>query len=166
MDKITYCGLALICLVLVAATPADFVKGRVLRVTDLNSLEVKFEGGVHTVRLLGIAVMPPWHPVRGRDPYAESGAAFARDELSGQDAYLEFSETQHHPGGLVWAYVWTERPERIDKDSVRALMFNAQLILRGYAIEASNIPDDTYAEYFAEFQREARLSNRGLWQLQ
>lgn len=42
-------------------------------------------------------------------------------------------------------------------------MFNAKLVLDGYAEPSTYNPDVTYSEHFVTFAREARNQNKGLW---
>jgi micrococcal nuclease len=50
-----------------------------------------------------------------------------------------------------------------DEKEIRSKMFNARLILNGYAEPSTYNPDVKYSVLFAEFAREARSSNTGLW---
>jgi|GEM_PF-4765301 Staphylococcal nuclease homologue. len=45
-------------------------------------------------------------------------------------------------------------------------MYNAKLLLEGYAQIATYPPDVKYADLFTKFQREARENNKGLWGVQ
>lgn len=45
-------------------------------------------------------------------------------------------------------------------------MFNAKLLLEGYAQLLTIPPDVKYVDYFTKFQTEARENGRGLWGLQ
>jgi len=44
-------------------------------------------------------------------------------------------------------------------------MFNAILVLAGYAQVATYPPNIKYVDYFTKFQSEARESNAGLWSI-
>ncbi len=45
-------------------------------------------------------------------------------------------------------------------------MFNAILVLEGYAQVMTVPPNVKYSDYFVKFQREAKEQNKGLWNLE
>ena len=51
----------------------------------------------------------------------------------------------------------------MDENEIRTKMFNAYLILKGFAESSTFIPDVKYHAYFVKFTREARDRNTGLW---
>ena len=64
------------------------------------------------------------------------------------------------------AYVWLKEPtakDLEDEASIRENMYNARLLLDGYAQLMTIQPNSRYANLFVHFQREARQDNRGLW---
>jgi micrococcal nuclease len=50
-----------------------------------------------------------------------------------------------------------------NQEEIRGKMFNARLLLEGYAQTMTIQPNSRYAELFVRFQREAKTNNRGLW---
>ena len=56
--------------------------------------------------------------------------------------------------------IWTQEPEN-DRDvqEIREKMFNAQLILDGFAEVATFYPDVKYSDYFRYFAREDLIRN-------
>ena len=64
------------------------------------------------------------------------------------------------------AYVWLKEPatqELDDEAAIRQYMFNAKLLLGGYAQLMTIQPNSRYANLFVHFQREARQEKKGLW---
>ena len=63
--------------------------------------------------------------------------------------------------------MWLEEPSKKDMDNnesaIRAKMFNAKLLLEGYAQVMTVQPNSLYSEIFVRFQREAREEKKGLW---
>ena len=51
----------------------------------------------------------------------------------------------------------------MDENEIRTKMFNADLVLNGYAEPSTYTPDVKYSDYFVKFAREARNNNTGLW---
>lgn len=61
------------------------------------------------------------------------------------------------------AYVWITPPTSLAEDEIRECMFNAMLLLEGYALTYTVPPNVKYADTFARFQHEAMEAGRGLW---
>ena len=60
--------------------------------------------------------------------------------------------------------VWLEVPSNdMDENEIRTKMFNAHLVLKGFAEPSTFIPDVKYRAYFVKFAREAREQHTGLW---
>jgi len=61
------------------------------------------------------------------------------------------------------AYVWLSQPANDNETEVRVKMFNAELLLQGYAQVMTIPPNVKYADMFLKFEREARDGNKGSW---
>jgi len=53
----------------------------------------------------------------------------------------------------------------LSEQEIRGKMFNAILVLEGYAQVATYPPDVKYVQFFVKFQQEARKQGKGLWGL-
>ena len=58
-----------------------------------------------------------------------------------------------------------EPPKEIDDFEIRTKMFNAILLLNGFAKISTFPPDVKYEEYFLTYSKEAQNNNLGLWAL-
>lgn len=145
-------------LLLGAMTPAT-----VRRIVQADAFVATINGTDQTVRLIGVRPPPPWHPIQGKDTYAEDAGALSRDLLLARTIYLEFDLKRRDADGNLLAYVWMEEPLQITETIIRDNMFNARLILNGYALADSRYPNERYTAYFEEFQAEARDNLRGIW---
>ncbi len=65
--------------------------------------------------------------------------------------------------GRLLAYVWTEKPKDTRQNTVRAKMFNALLLERGFAQLSTFPPNVKYVDIFTVIQTEARNAGRGIW---
>ncbi len=73
--------------------------------------------------------------------------------MSGTDQY-----------GRVLAYLWLEKPvEPVDEAEIRSKMFNAIIILDGYANARTYQPDVKYQDYLNACEADARKAKKGLW---
>lgn len=101
------------------------------------------------------------------EPYGREATAFTRKRLLGKTVYLEKDVSEKDRYGRVLRYVWlVVPPAKPTKGQVRKHLFNAILVLEGYAQVATYPPDVKYADLLVGFQREAREAGRGLWGLE
>ncbi|MBT9156443.1 MAG: hypothetical protein DDT37_01429 [Firmicutes bacterium] len=59
------------------------------------------------------------------------------------------------------AYIWLTSPT--GARDPRENMLNARLLLAGWGTTMVVRPNDTYADVFAQLQREAKEAQRGMW---
>lgn len=135
----------------------------VTRVIDGDTIEVKMNGGTYKVRLIGINTPESTTKV---EPYGKEAAGFTKSQLLGKKVYLEKDVSETDKYGRLLRYVWLKKPSELTDSEIRTKMFNAILVIEGYAQAATYPPDVKYAEYFAKYEAEARENNRGLWALE
>lgn len=116
------------------------------------------------VRLIGVDCPELTHEdPRVRD-YAFAAAAFTREQLEGKEVWLETDMVMFDTYGRLLAYVWTAPPIGFSEDEMRDYMFNAILLLEGYALTYTLPPNVKHANIFARFQHEAIMAARGIWE--
>lgn len=139
----------------------DVMRGEVTRVVDGDTIHVRFDGGAtEKVRLIGIDT--PEDTTR-QEPYGPEATAYARQVLDGAVVYLETDAELRDRYGRLLAYVWVEMPAKRDDAEIRSRMFNAMIVLDGYAQQATYPPNVRYEESFRVYAAEARKAARGLW---
>lgn len=143
--------------------PADVV--RVVEVVDGDTIRVEGRNGRLTVRLIGVNTPETRHPKKGEEPLGREAKEFTKRRLLGRNVHLEFDVETKDRYGRYLAYVWLEKPSERTEDEVRERMFNAILVLEGYAQVMTVPPNVRYAGLFVKFQTEARSERRGLWGL-
>jgi micrococcal nuclease len=103
------------------------------------------------------------HPRKGVEPYGKEASAFTTARLTGKMVYLEKDISEKDRYGRLLRYIWLAIPQKMDSDfEIRQKMFNAILLLRGYAQVATFPPD---VKYQHNYQLEAQKQNLGLWGL-
>lgn len=138
---------------------------RVTKVVDGDTVYVAFSGKSEKVRFIGVNTPETKDPRKPVEPYGKEAAAYTTAELSGKEVYLELDVQERDKYGRLLAYIWLERPSSRSEAEVRAKMFNARLLLDGYAQVMTVPPNVKYADLFVQFQRKARSANKGLWAL-
>ncbi|NLO89220.1 MAG: nuclease [Clostridia bacterium] len=137
-----------------------FVKAYVAKVIDGDTIVAVFEGKEEKVRLIGVDT--PESTIR-HEPYGKEASSYTKSKLLGKTIYLEKDVSERDKYGRLLRYVWLEVPKSKSENEIRSKMFNAILLLGGYAQVATYPPDVKYTDYFVKFQQEARKSGKGFW---
>ncbi|MBM4235745.1 MAG: nuclease [Firmicutes bacterium] len=142
----------------------ELTRVRVTRIVDGDTVYVRFSTGLEEkVRLIGVDAPEINHPTKGEEPFGVESAEYAYNLLDNSVAWLEFDEGERDQYGRMLAYLWLEKPEAASEAEIRAKMFNARLLLDGFARQVIFQPNVKYVEYFSAFVNEARRDKRGLW---
>ncbi|WP_010676362.1 thermonuclease family protein [Bacillus timonensis] len=96
--------------------------------------------------------------------YGKEASNYTTSELEGKKVWLQKDVSNKDRYGRYLRLIWISVPSNVMNESeIRLKMFNAQLVLNGYAEPSTYQPDVTYSDYFVKFAREARSNNTGLW---
>jgi micrococcal nuclease len=139
-------------------------KAEVVKHVDGDTIYVKLSDGTQTkVRFIGINTPESTNET---EPYGKESSDFTKNMLFGKTIYLEKDVSETDRYGRTLRYIWLTPPLEISESEIRNKMFNAILVLEGYAQATTYPPDVKYSKHFADFQKEAREDNKGLWGLQ
>jgi micrococcal nuclease len=130
----------------------------VSRVVDGDTVELK-DG--RKVRFIGVNT--PESTTRTEE-YGKEASNYTTENLEGKTVWLQkdVSETDRYNRSL--RLIWLEVPkDDMNEEEIRTKMFNADLVLNGYAEPSTYNPDVKYSDYFVKFAREARKNETGLW---
>ncbi|KZE69130.1 nuclease [Fictibacillus phosphorivorans] len=130
----------------------------VSRVVDGDTIELSDR---RKVRLIGVNT--PESTTR-HEEYGKEASNYTTKELQGKKVWIQkdVSETDRYSRYL--RFVWLAVPSNDrDENEIRNKMFNAKLVLNGYAEPSTYAPDVKYSDVFVKFAREARGKNVGLW---
>ncbi|MBQ7193768.1 MAG: thermonuclease family protein, partial [Synergistaceae bacterium] len=103
------------------------------------------------------------HPNKPVQFYGKEASRFTKDSLNGRRVWLEYDANPQDRYQRHLAYVWLENPKTINEASIRESMFNARLLLGGYAKVMIIKPNKRYEAEFRKFEAEAKNSKRGVW---
>ncbi len=147
-------------------------KAKIERVVDGDTAVVSFifdDGSKYQkerVRFLGVDTPETVHPNKPVQYYGKEASDFTKSQLTGKTVWLQTDVGAMDRYNRMLAYVWLEEPSKKDLDdesAIRAKMFNATLLLEGYAQTMTVQPNSRYSNLFVHFQREARQNKKGLW---
>lgn len=130
----------------------------VTRVIDGDTIELT-DGRV--VRMIGINT--PESTTRTEE-YGKEASNYTVSKLSEKTVWLQKDVSDMDRYNRLLRMIWLAVPTDVeDENEIRQKMFNANLVLSGYAEPSTYPPDVKYSNYFVEFAKEARENNTGLW---
>ena len=113
------------------------------------------------VRLIGVNTPESTYRV---ERYGKEASKYTTLKLAGRQVWMQKDVSNKDCYARYLRMIWLEIPTNdMDKHEIRTKLFNADLILKGYAEPSTFPPDVKYREYFVQFAREARGKNKGLW---
>ena len=141
----------------------DFVAGVVVRAVDGDTAVVRVDGQERRVRLLGVDTPETVHPNKPIQFYGKEASNFTKESLNGKRVWLEYDSNPQDRYNRHLAYVWLANPKTINESTIRENMFNARLLLGGYAKVMIIKPNKRYEAEFKKFEAEARQAKLGVW---
>ena len=138
---------------LITSAQLDPVIVHVERVIDGDTIQVRFEGKSHTVRLIGVDTPETKHPTKAVQYFGREASAFTKAALEGKTVLLQKDRT----GDTVDRFGRWLRYVLLDGDN-----FNARLIRDGYAHAYRRFPFSKRTE-FIQLEEQTRRRGIGLW---
>jgi micrococcal nuclease len=129
----------------------------VSRVVDGDTVELS-DG--NKVRFIGVNTPESTTKI---EPYGKEASDYSKGQLTGKTVYIEKDVSETDRYSRLLRYVWLDIPKEITDIEIRAKMYNANLLLNGYAEQSTYPPDVKYAEYFKNYASEARSASKGVW---
>lgn len=140
----------------VSASPG-LSKFLVSKVIDGDTIEVKIDGSVAKIRLIGIDTPETVDPRRAIGCYGKKASDETKRLLQGKEVTLtkDISEVDKYNRLLRYVFLPLADGEN--------LFVNDYLIRQGFAKASTYPPDVKYSERFMQAEKEARENLRGLW---
>jgi micrococcal nuclease len=130
----------------------------VSRVIDGDTIELN-DGRI--VRLVGINT--PESTSRTED-FGKEASKYTNSKLKGKQIWIQKDVSNTDRYGRLLRIIWFAIPlDDRNEEEIRNKMFNADLVVNGYAEPSTYPPDVKYSDFFVKFAREARELNSGLW---
>ena len=141
----------------------DFIQAVIVRAVDGDTAVVRIDGQEKRVRFLGVDTPETVHPNKPVQFYGKEASSFTKESLNGRRVWLEYDSNPQDRYGRHLAYIWLNNPKTINESTIRESMFNAKLLLGGYAKVMIIRPNKRYESEFRKFQEEARNKTLGVW---
>ena len=136
---------------------SSFQSAIVLHAIDGDTIELTNR---QRVRLIGINTPESTYKI---EVYGKEARNYTNEKLAGRAVWLQKDLSERDRYGRLLRIVWLEQPENYFESEIRLKMFNADLILKGYAEPSTFPPDVKFSPFFRQFAREARSQKVGLW---
>ena len=144
-----------------------FYRVKITRVIDGDTVYARFpDGSEEKVRLIGVDAPELNHPTKGLEAFGPEAEAYTRARLKGETIWLEYDLEERDQYGRLLAYIWLAVPEEFSDREIRHKLFNAILLLEGYAVQVVFEPNVKYVNYFSDYETEAQAKGKGLWGLE
>ena len=130
----------------------ELLTGRVVRVLDGDTIAVRVDKRVLTVRYIGLDTHDSRMAGDNTDAGPTEAAEFNRALVLGQMVRLEMDAQEKDAQGRLLAYVY-----------VGDLMVNAELVANGYAAVAISPPNVMHGAMLQQLQQQAQLLKVGRW---
>lgn len=133
---------------------SDLNQYKVESVTDGDTFKINYQGKTTKVRLIGVDTPESVSPNKKKNNnYGKQASNYTKERLEGQTVFLEFDVQQTDKYGRLLAYVYLED----------GIMYNKELLEKGYAQIATYPPNVKYVEEFTQIQKQAKENNVGFW---
>ena len=146
-------------------------KAKIKRVVDGDTAIISFLTDDDTpykderIRFIGVNTPETVDPNRPVQYYGKEASNFTKKELKDKTVWIQTDAGVRDRYDRLLGYIWLKEPKDLDSEKeVRTKMFNAKLLLEGYAQTMTIQPNVRYSEMFVKFQREAREAKKGLWE--
>jgi micrococcal nuclease len=140
---------------------------RVTRVVDGDTIEVRLDGRVEDVRLIGVDTPETVKPDTPVQCFGERASHFTKRRLTGRRVRLAFGVERRDVYGRLLAYLYlANRTLYVSphvKSPQRERLFNAILVRRGLARSLTIPPNDRFAPRLRRIELTAARRGRGLW---
>jgi micrococcal nuclease len=130
----------------------------IARAVDGDTLELS-DG--RKIRLIGVNTPESTNKT---EEYGKEASKYTASKLEGKKVWLQKDVSDTDRFDRYLRIVWLSIPSNdMNESEIRSKMFNADLVLNGYAEPSTYTPDVKYSDYFVKFAREARDKDTGLW---
>jgi micrococcal nuclease len=123
------------------------------RVVDGDTFQIKFNGKLEKVRLIGVDTPETVNPNVPKEYFGKEASDFTKKMISKKNVRLEFDVQQRDKYGRLLCYVYLEDGR----------MLNEILLEEGYASVMTVPPNVKYSKRFLKLQQDSRNNKKGLW---
>ncbi|WP_137789969.1 thermonuclease family protein [Bacillus sp. E(2018)] len=129
---------------------------KVEKVVDGDTIKVRVDGKLETVRFLLIDTPESVHPTKPVQPFSKEASTFTRDMLEEASVELELGIGERDKYGRLLAYVYA------DGKNVQENLLKNGLARVAYVFE----PNTKYVDEYDRIQKQAQKEGLGIWSIE
>ena len=139
----------------------ELVEATVTKIVDGDTIWVNINGKEEKVRFIGVNC--PEYTTKIEE-YGKEATEYTTTELLDKKVYLQKDVSQTDDYDRLLRYVWLEKIDTINEENIKNYLFNAKLVINGYAQSNYYKPDISLQNYLEKFENEAKQQKIGIWQ--
>lgn len=139
----------------------ELTEATVTKVIDGDTIWVNINGKEEKVRFIGVNC--PEYTTKIEE-YGKEATEYTTNELLGKKVYLQKDISQTDDYNRLLRYVWLEKIDTINEENIENYLFNAKLVINGYAQSNYYKPDISLQNYLEKLEKEAKKQKIGIWQ--
>lgn len=142
-------------------TNIEFEEAYVTKIIDGDTIGVTIDGKYFKVRFIGINC-PEY--TKEIEPYGKEATDYTNEKLYNKTVYLQKDITDKDDYDRLLRYIWLEKVDEINEETVKNSLFNYDLVVNGLAQSNYYKPNVTLQDYLEHAEIYARRNNIGMWQ--
>ena len=139
----------------------EFQEAYVTKIIDGDTIGVTIDGKYYKVRFIGINC-PEY--TKEIEPYGKEATEYTNEKLYNKTIYLQKDITDTDDYDRLLRYIWLEKVDTIDEESVKNYLFNYDLVAKGLAQSNYYKPNVTLQDYLEYAEINAKRNKIGMWE--
>ena len=139
----------------------EFQEAYVTKIIDGDTIGVTIDGKYYKVRFIGINC-PEY--TKEIEPYGKEATEYTNEKLYNKTIYLQKDVTDTDDYDRLLRYIWLDKVDEINEETVKKSLFNYDLVVNGLAQSNYYKPNVTLQDYLEQAEIYARRHNIGMWQ--
>ena len=139
----------------------EFQEAYVTKIIDGDTIGVTIDGKYYKVRFIGINC-PEY--TKEIEPYGKEATEYTNEKLYNKTIYLQKDVTDTDDYDRLLRYIWLEKVDTIDEESVKNYLFNYDLVAKGLAQSNYYKPNVALQDYLEYAEINAKRNKIGMWE--
>lgn len=133
----------------------------VTKVIDGDTIGVTIDGKYYKVRFIGINC-PEY--TKEIEPYGKEATEYTNNKLYHKTIYLQKDVSDTDNYDRLLRYIWLEKVDEINEDTIKESLFNYELVVNGLAYSNYYKPDISLQDYLEDAEDYAKENKIGMWE--
>ena len=139
----------------------EFQEAYVTKIIDGDTIGVTIDGKYYKVRFIGINC-PEY--TKEIEPYGKEATEYTNEKLYNKTIYLQKDVTDTDDYDILLRYIWLEKVDEINEETVKKSLFNYELVVNGLANSNYYKPNITLQDYLEQAEIYAKRHKIGMWE--